>query len=253
MVERGGEAVGVQARQGMYLGFAQVAPPAGDAAFGELAVAFAQPGAGVGIGDVKHSAFADPNLDFLVVAEGVLEHEVLFLELVVVVDSAAVAQDVGLGDGHQVDTFFLELAQHALGVGPLLGIPCEASHVLFLAIPVEVEHDAVEGIAGALEGVDHSECLGLVMVAVFGCNVAEAPERREVLTACERRELLGDVGEGFGAVDEVVAYWLGILGDVLDGVVKNHFGAGIVVEEDCESIARKEQRHGDVHLRDAGI
>ena len=104
-------------------------------------------------------------------------------------------------------------------VGPLVLVPLEASHVLFLAIPVQVKDDAVQGVAFTLEGIDHALALALVMVAVFRGDIAQCPQWGQFLTACEPSEILNDVLDFAVAVDDVVGDRLRRGGSVLNALL----------------------------------
>ena len=85
---------------------------------------------------------------------------------------------------------------------------------MFLAVPIEVEHEPVERIAFTAQCVDNATSLGFVMIAVFRCDVAQRPKRRQRLAAGKGRELLGGVGHCGRAVYEVEVDRTRVFGDI---------------------------------------
>ena len=253
MVEAVAEAVGVNHTVGVYLRFAQIAPPSGYTAVGELLVAVAQPGARRGVRYVEHTSFANPYFNLLGVAEAVEPEHMARVEMTVVVDSAAVAEHVGLRDCHEVHAFLFKGAEHPRGVGPLLFVPGQPAHVLLFAVPVEVEHYAVERIPLGFQCVDHRVGFLLGLVAVFRSDVAQTPERCEVLSSGYRGEFTGNTLEACGRAYEVVAYGVGGCGGIVHRISGHHLGFGVVVDHHGIALGRDDQGHGDVHLRDARV
>ena len=189
----------------MHLGLAQVAPPACNTLVGERLVAVAKPLAGIGIRHVKHASLSHPDGHCLglVGAVGLAEHA-LGVKFVVVVDGTAIGEHIGLRYSHYIDAFILEVLEHAAMVGPLVLVPLQAAHVLLFAIPVQVEHHAVEWITGALERVDHAFALGLVVVAIFRSDVSQRPQWWQFLATHKCREVLHHVLHLAMAVNDVV-------------------------------------------------
>ena len=152
------------------------------------------------------------------------------VEMAVVVDAAAVAEHVGLRDCHEVHAFLFKAAEHPRGVGPLLSVPGQSAHILLFAVPVEVEHYAVERIALGFQRVDHRVGFLLSLVAVFRSDVAQTPERCEVLASGYFGEFAGNPLEACGRAYEIVAYRVGCCGGILHRISGHHLGFGVVVD-----------------------
>ena len=245
----GCQAVPVANFERMLLGLAQVAPPAGHALIGQRLVAVAQPLARGGIGHVKHATlpYPDGHRVSSVGAVGLAE-DALGIQQFIIVDGTAVGQHIGLRDGHHVDALLLEIAQHAAVVGPLLLVPFQASHVLLLAIPVQVEYDAVQGIALALEGIDHALALALVTVAIFAGDVTQRPQWRQFLTSNEPSEVPDHILDFAVAIDDVIGNGLRCGGAVFNALLAQvERRLAEVVKQHAVALGRDHHRHGDAH------
>ncbi len=237
----------------MGLGLAEVAPPAGHAAVGQLFVALAEPRAGVGVRHIEHTALPYPYGNLAGIAGGVAAEHTGIVHHSEIVDGLAVLEHEGLGDSHHVHPLGLEVAEHTGGVGPLLRLPGQAPHILLFAVPVEVEHHPVNGIAGGLQRVDYPKGLGLGAVAVLRCDIGQRPERRQLLAPGKRRKLAGHSGKPFGRVYIII----GRLGRSLGGITKRvagyHLGGGDIVEQHRIPLRIHQQRHRDIHPADASV
>ncbi len=166
--------------QRMHLRLAEVTPPPRHALGGKVFEAVPHPYACGGIGDVEHSGLAYPCSDVVGISGGVLCKHPGLAEHVVVVNGSDFV-DIWLVDEHCVNAHAVERVKHAAMVGELVLVPFQTAHVGLLSIPVKVEHDTVNRIAALLERVDGTQCLLLVVVSVARGDVAERPERGQLL------------------------------------------------------------------------
>ena len=188
----GGRFAGVVADgERMHFGFSEVAPPARNAVDSVAFVLAPEPFTSSGIAHIEHTGFAHPSGNIVHIPGSVGSEPSGIFSHVIVVDSAYLVE-VGLRNNHCFHPFLLEVVEHSLVVWPLSGVPLKSTHVGFLTIPVEVEDDAIDGVALVDEGVDNPFGLLLSLVAILRCDVSEAPERREVLATGEESEILHD-------------------------------------------------------------
>ena len=231
MIGGSGLAVGMHDGEGMHFRLAEVAPPSGHTFGRKGGEAFPEPFAGSGIGHVEHSGVTYPCGHIVHLSVGILREESFPGKKIVIVDSSFLV-DIGLMDKHSVDSHASQGIEHRAMLGELLLIPFEAPHVGLSAIPIEVEHYPVEGIAASLEGVYGSECLLAVVIAIFGGDISQGPYRGKILTSSEGGIAGSSAFQSAVAVDEVVGKGIFPFGIECECLPHIECGRGRIIEQD---------------------